>query len=540
MTSPHSAPRGVSSDGPVRPVEHVDVLIIGSGPTGSAYARVLADEAPGARVLMVEAGPQVSTPRGRHVKNITDPALRVAAQTASQGPDRDIRPGDPVHSRPPGVMVRPGTYLLGEKASGVPDEGDSADGSVGMPGASLSTNVGGMGAHWTCACPRPGEGERITDIPDAELDAALDRAEELLNVTTTAFTDAPFADEVRKRLSAELDAGRSPERRVQTMPLAVETWPDGSRHWSGTDVILGDLADKDTDTFELRPDTLCRRLLLEGSTVAGAELEHLPTGRRTTVNARWVVVAGDALRTPQLLFASGIRPAALGRYLNDQPQIVVAVRLDPAVLAAARDAAAVERPDASFNPVSGVSWVPYDHETHPFHGQVMQLDASPVPLEEEVEPGSIVGLGWFCAKDVRAQDRVEFSETETDPYGMPAMTLHYRLTEVDEDRIEAAKRAAARAARLLGAFLDPRGPRRLPSGSSLHYQGTVRMGAVDDGTSVCDTHCRVWGTENVYVAGNGVIPTETACNPTLTSVALAARGAQDIARRYHEENARVS
>ncbi|MBU6529613.1 GMC oxidoreductase [Streptomyces mayonensis] len=540
MTSPHSAQRGVSTAGPAQPVETVDVLIVGSGPTGSAYARVLADEAPGARVLMVEAGPQVSSPRGRHVKNITDPEARVAAQTASQGPDRSARDGDPVHSRPPGVMVRPGTYLLGDKASGVPGEDGSADGTVGMPGASLSTNVGGMGAHWTCACPRPGDGERITDIPAAELDTALGRADELLNVTTSAFTDAPFAEEVRKRLGAELDAGRKPERRVRTMPLAVDTWSDGSRHWSGTDVILGDLAEKDTASFELRPDTLCRRLLLEDSAAVGAEMEHLPSGRRTTVRARWVVVACDALRTPQLLFASGIRPTALGRYLNDQPQIVVAVRLDPTILAAARETAAAERPDATFNPVSGVSWVPYDHETHPFHGQVMQLDASPVPLDEEVEPGSIVGLGWFCAKDVRADDRVEFSATEVDGFGMPAMTLHYQLTDVDQERIEAAKTAAARAARLLGTFLDPRGPRRLPSGSSLHYQGTVRMGPADDGTSVCDTYSRVWGTDNVYVAGNGVIPTETACNPTLTSVALAARGAQDIARRYREENAHVS
>ena len=55
------------------------------------------------------------------------------------------------------------------------------------------------------------------------------------------------------------------------------------------------------------------------------------------------------------------------------------------------------------------------------------------------------------------------------------------------------------------------------------------MGPVDDGNSVCDRHSRVWGTENLYVAGNGVIPTSTACNPTLTSVALAVIGARELA-----------
>ena len=55
------------------------------------------------------------------------------------------------------------------------------------------------------------------------------------------------------------------------------------------------------------------------------------------------------------------------------------------------------------------------------------------------------------------------------------------------------------------------------------------MGAVDDGTSVCDVHSQVWGHPGLVVAGNGVIPTSTACNPTLTSVALAVLGARAIA-----------
>ena len=73
------------------------------------------------------------------------------------------------------------------------------------------------------------------------------------------------------------------------------------------------------------------------------------------------------------------------------------------------------------------------------------------------------------------------------------------------------------------------GPELAAGGSSLHYQGTVRMGPADDGTSVCSADLEVWGVKNLYLGGNGVIPTATASNPTLTTVALAWRAATRLA-----------
>ncbi len=93
------------------------------------------------------------------------------------------------------------------------------------------------------------------------------------------------------------------------------------------------------------------------------------------------------------------------------------------------------------------------------------------------------------------------------------------------------ERARHEIVRLAEAVGDPVGDRpfTLPLGSSLHYQGSTRMGVADDGTSVCDVDSEVWGVPGLFVAGNGVIPTATACNPTLTSVGLAVRGARKIA-----------
>ncbi|GGI77254.1 GMC oxidoreductase [Pseudarthrobacter scleromae] len=493
----------------------VDVAIVGSGPTASAYARILSEEAPGATIAMFEVGPTVSNPPGAHVKNIADPERRSIAQRASEGPGA----GAETVSSPGAVKsgerrARPGTYLL--------QDGYAFPGEDGMPVAAMSSNVGGMAAHWTAACPRPGGKERIPFL--ADLEQLLGDAERLLGVTTHAFDGAPFADLVRNRLAAAVDKGRGPAYRVQPMPLAVHRREDGALAWSGSDVVMGE-ATRENPQFQLFDESLVTRVLVEDGAAAGIEVQDRRSGETRRVAARYVVVGGDALRTPQLLWASGIRPDALGRYLNDQAQVVFASRL--------RDVQAEIAPAAAGGALSeqaGVAWVPYTDEA-PFHGQIMQLDASPIPLADDdpVVPGSIVGLGLFCAKDLQREDRVAFDDGARDSYGMPAMRIHYRLTDRDKQVLERARQEIVRLGKAVGEPLDER-PFVLPPGASLHYQGTTRMGQADDGESVCSPDSQVWQVPRLFVAGNGVIPTATACNPTLTAVALAVRGARKIAR----------
>jgi C-glycoside oxidase len=499
----------------------VDVAIVGSGPTGATYARILSEEAPGLTIAMFEVGPTVSDPPGAHVKNIEDPDRRAAAQRASEGPGAGAATVDSPGAVKSGERrARPGTFLM--------EDGYTFPGEDGLPVAAMSSNVGGMSAHWTAACPRPGGSERIAFLDD--LDDLLDEADRLLGVTTGAFDGAPFTELVRERLAAAVDEGRVAETRVQRMPLAVHRRADGRLVWSGSDVVLGDVTRSNPD-FHLFDESVVTRVLVEDGHAAGVEVRDLRSGHVHVVRARAVVVAADALRTPQLLWASGIRPDALGRYLNDQAQVVYASRIRNVEPASASDAAAsADRAEGALSEQSGVTWVPYTDEL-PFHGQVMQLDASPMPLADDdpVVPGSIVGLGLFCAKDLRRDDRVAFDEAETDAYGLPAMRIHYRLTDRDHEVLERARQEIVRLGEAVGEPLDPR-PFTMPLGSSLHYQGTTRMGAVDDGESVCSPDSEVWSVPGLFVAGNGVIPTATACNPTLTSVALAVRGARHIAR----------
>lgn len=496
----------------------VDVIIVGSGPTGAAYARVLSESAPGATIAMFEVGPTVSSPPGAHVKNIENADDRAHAQALSEGPTAR-EDGDRVGGivKTTQRRARPGTYLL--------EDGYQVEGEDGLPAAAFSSNVGGMAAHWTGACPRPNGSERIGFLDDRGVfDELLDASDRLLGVTNAAFDSSPHASLVRERLAAAEDAGRDVHERVQRMPLAVHRRDDGRLVWSGSDVVMGDIT-RENPNFHLFDESQVTRVLLEDGRAAGVSLTDRRTGESHQVAAPFVVVAADALRTPQLLWASGIRPDALGRYLNDQAQIVFAVRIRDFVPAADAEGVA----STGLSEYSGVTWVPFTDEM-PFHGQVMQLDASPIKLAEDdpAAPGSIVGLGLFCAKDLQASDRVEFSTETVDAYGMPAMTVHYTLTSRDHEVIERAKVEIVRLGTAIGEPLDDR-PFVMPLGASLHYQGTTRMGLVDDGTSVCSVESEVWGAPGVFVAGNGVIPTATACNPTLTSVALAVAGARRIA-----------
>ncbi|NII68275.1 GMC oxidoreductase [Microbacterium ulmi] len=514
------------------------MIIIGSGPTGATYARTIAQQAPSATVLVLEAGPVVTEPSGSHVANIVDVAARTKAQVAAQGPKDFPYPRythaeaerDPEHVGFDSVLMRPGVFAISPAGE---DPGP-------FPVAQATSGVGGMGAHWFGACPRPAGTERIDLIDSEALDDAYGRAERLLRVSSTQLTDHAMAESVRSAVGAVVDEGRAPARRVQQMPMALVRTADGVSR-TGTDVIFGDLLDGGSSTFELRPETLVQRIIMDGDTAVGVEARDRPTGEVYQVGASYVVVACDGIRTPQLLFASGIRPAALGRYFNEHPQISLTAAMDfgPEGDTSAERGDTVAMSDASARTVgaSGVVWIPFDEERFPYHAQLYQVDTTSLGLTDaELDGiGAAITMNLFLRQDLDPDNRLSFSETEKDWLGMPAITFEYRLSEADVARVERGKRELVGLANALGEPLLGESPRALPAGTSIHYLGATRMGAANDGTSVCDPTSRVWDTSNVYVAGSGVIPTSTACNPTLTIVAIAILGAEAIARRLEEQ-----
>ena len=507
-----------------------DILIIGSGPVGATFARILSKQKPNAKIMMIDAGPKVSDKIGQHVKNITDPKAMETAQILSQGPKKTAYPMISVAERAMAVqrgelsadiLARAGTHLVLDQIEDIK--------SNEMPSISMSTNLGGMGIHWTCACPTPGHGEQITIIPQNEMDDVLGKAREILNVTQEAFPSSPESEAILNILNQTLGTKHSENRQAQPMPLACKTDEAGNRYWTASDVILGDTLEN--PNFELRSETICRKLNHENGKIIGAEVEHLQSGKRETVEAKIVIVAADPLRTPQLLWASGIRPKALGHYLNEHPFVFTFVELDKDLVkkfAPNSQSLAVSRktPD----PTVGVFWVPFDAPNHPFHGQIMHMDLSPMKTTVSDESKQIVGLGWGCLKESNFEDQIIFSETEKDYLGMPKMNFKFKLTDTDLANIEAAKAVQKKVVNSFGKEIKDGGQTHMPPGTSLHYEGTTRMGTENNCESVCDTYSQVWDFENLFVGGNGVIPIATTSNPTLVSVALAVRSAEKISQ----------
>ncbi|MDO9398626.1 MAG: GMC oxidoreductase [Herbiconiux sp.] len=511
-------------------------LIVGSGPVGSAFARVLLESNPDVRVVMFEAGPQLTEIPGQSVRNIPDADEKERARERSQGPlSGSYRESLGI----PGEMVvegmftaRQGTYLLdfgGEGSAHAPT----------FPAAAAATNVGGQGAHWTAAIPRPAFSERIPFIGDEEWEDLIVVAEGLLHKQSAAFADSALGGAIRTLLEEEFGAELPEGYGVSTLPVAGDPQPDGSMRWAGADSVLGPLIDPASplsQRFELRDLSMVRRVEFDGTRATGVVAQDLRTGRTSTVTGDLVVVAADAFRSPQLLWASGVRPRALGHYLTEHPVVISTVALDAAKMErfateADLDAELARRSTNPADPVAAVNRIPFSEPEHPFSVQVMYADVPPFQLDPANPLAGnrwgYVNMGYGMRKRPRFEDGVTFDDDDLDFSGLPNMTIHYELTEAEQAEIAEATERLRRAGAALGEFVA--GPRLLPNGSSLHYQGTMRAGEADDGTSVADPYSRVWGHEGLYVAGNGLIPTATTMNPTLTSVAVAVRAARKAA-----------
>jgi choline dehydrogenase-like flavoprotein len=493
---------------------HTDVLVVGSGIMGAVVARLLRDTDPTLRITMVDGGEAIGSAPGVHLHDVDDPVLweryndRVTTgiQGMYTGAEVVREVADGIDELTPGMFH---ALAFGEDAEA-------------MPATALAWNAGGMGVHWTAATPWPA-GDEVFDFGDpAGWAADLETARRLLAVTPAPIGPTEVGTLVLDVLRRRYDGAGPCDRRPQPMPMAVTATASGPLPRTAPGTIFPAIATGGDPAFTLVTGTLATSLIVTEGRVDGARLRRVADGAESELRADTVVVCADALRTPQLLFASGVRPDALGRYLNEHAFVTARVLLDLDRFGIALDALPLPRVGEF---CTDSLWLPQNGAAQPFHGQIMNrtyVDDAGRPLAHSV------GLALYVPVESRPENRLVFSESATDLAGLPRIGVEFGHSDADRMLIGGALSEVRAIAEEFGPFDPATESALLPPGSSLHLTGTVRSGTTDDGTSVCGPDGRVWGFDNLYLAGNGVIPTAMAANVTLTGAVTAVRAARAV------------
>ena len=234
--------------------------------------------------------------------------------------------------------ARPGTFLL--------ETGYQVEGEDGLPVAAMSSNVGGMAAHWTGACPRPNDSERIAFLDDdGELDELLAEARAAARCDDRRVRQLALrAARARRGWPRPRTPGAIATTRVQRMPLAVHRRDDGRLVWSGSDVVLGDVRPAATRDFTLFDESLVTRVLVEDGRAAGVVVTDMRTGESSR-GARAIRRRGGR-RAAHPAAAVGLRhPSRRPRALPQRPGADRLRRAHPRLRARPTTARRRRRPD---------------------------------------------------------------------------------------------------------------------------------------------------------------------------------------------------
>lgn len=487
------------------------VAIIGSGIMGAITAAELRRHLPELDIVMIEAGPVRGNVPGAHLHDVADERERATYNAHVAAGVQSMYVG----ASTAGAFTDPATAAAGLYAFSALGHDTTT-----MPATATGWNVGGMGAHWTAACPTPWGQDIPEFLAGAQWDADYRRVAQLLHISDDLFGPTPAGAAVLRRLEDAFGPASAPGRGPQVMPMAVSNDTQAHiRRRTGPAVIFPPIGEGGRG-FRLLPHTVARRVLIENGRTVGVEVTDVTTRTRSTVDADVVIVCGDALRSPQLLFASGVRPAALGRGMNEHAFLAgqVTATLDDLGVAEIADLEPGEWMTDSL-------WLPHSGPDQPFH---WQISASPLFSDDRTTAvAAAVGVSVYVPTQIRDEVRIEFSETETDRLGLPLGRIVYDYSEADLALIERARSDQQRAARAIAGDDARADSRLLAPGSSLHYSGTVRMGHSRE-DSVVDADGRVWDVAGLYVAGNGVLPTAVVGNVTPAGAVTAVRTSRAV------------
>ncbi len=473
--------------------DHVEVLVVGSGPGGSVTARECARA--GGRVLVIEEGPLVEP--GAH-------APFSLAQTRAQYRGQGL------------------TVALGRPAVAY-TEGRCAGGGSEVNSGLYHRPPAGLLDEWS----------RRFDLEglDAEILAPFHRlVEERLGV-------GPMPDGVTQPSSDVLRRGAE---RLGWRGVDVPRWVTLERSQDDrlttrrNTMLRTYLRDALDSGAELRTDTRVDQIVVDRGAARGAVVRDGRTGRTTTITADSVVVAAGAIHTPTLLQRSGIHGSGhVGRHLAMHPTVKAVGHFEEEVVNDPQDVGAYQVKE--FDP-----WLTMGASASGPALLSLQLAENAVGLADYLREWPHLG-SFYAAITSRGTGRVRAVPGRRDPL------VTYTLTRSD---LAALRSGLARLTHLLLAAgacgvlptfagapvvthardvpeaLEGFG-RQSASLMTVHLMGTSRMGE-DPERSVTDSWGRVHGIRNLRVNDASLIPSAPGVNPQGTVLAIAHRNVEEM------------
>jgi choline dehydrogenase-like flavoprotein len=307
-----------------------------------------------------------------------------------------------------------------------------------------------------------------------------------------------------------------------------------------------------TKNLELRTDCVVAQVRMNSENRAqGVTYIERYTKKSVDVDAKHVILAASTLENTRLLLLSAKNglansSGALGQYMMDQVSgggvtgFLPILKGGPSRLDDGKSAGIT---------VPNFQNVDKKTERKDFiRGYVMNATGGQTEFPQFA--ASLPGYGSAWKKEVRsryvAQARVWIAGGEMlaqkengvtldpevkDAWGIPVLKIHLQHCDNDRKIIADFQQKAEEWFRKAGGEMQERpaaAPRRL--GGSIHEVGTARMSASPkDG--VLDPYCRTHDISNLWVFGGNAFPSTGDKHPTLTFMALTARGCDRLLGR---------